>query len=155
MPSTPPRMAAASLDRKGFHTRYSIFDVVPSSLGGASTDMSFSPYTACRARCSSQRSRCDARHQLFFAHFAQSLIFHPDAHTRGACVPFDAFVHFKSTNPSPAGTYSRLTAQHFTPTCDRGETRVTKPKGRTAHRYRPLGMAECRAFPSTGVKSTI
>ena len=41
--STPPRIAAQSLDRNGFHTRYSIFVVVPSSFAGPSTLMRFSP----------------------------------------------------------------------------------------------------------------
>mmetsp|Transcript_6412 Transcript_6412/g.8900 ORF Transcript_6412/g.8900 Transcript_6412/m.8900 type:complete len:207 (-) Transcript_6412:102-722(-) len=46
MLSTPPRMAAASLDLKGFQTRYSSFRGLPSGPGGPSTEMRFSPYTS-------------------------------------------------------------------------------------------------------------
>merc|ERR1719215_2528391 len=43
MLSTPPRTAAAILDRKGFHTRYSNLVVFPLESGGPSTEMRFSP----------------------------------------------------------------------------------------------------------------
>eukprot|EP00816_Leptocylindrus_hargravesii_P011418 CAMPEP_0196805354 /NCGR_PEP_ID=MMETSP1362-20130617/5129_1 /TAXON_ID=163516 /ORGANISM="Leptocylindrus danicus, Strain CCMP1856" /LENGTH=172 /DNA_ID=CAMNT_0042178233 /DNA_START=516 /DNA_END=1034 /DNA_ORIENTATION=- len=46
MLSTPPKTAAANLDRNGFHTRYSNLVVFPLESGGPSTEMRFSPYTA-------------------------------------------------------------------------------------------------------------
>merc|ERR1719329_1397419 len=44
--STPPKIAAASFDLKGFQTRYSTFVGLPSAPAGPSIEIRFSPYTS-------------------------------------------------------------------------------------------------------------